>query len=120
MKQKKYALKKLLIKAIGILLASATSIYIGEVAQVRQWAIPFIMLTIYIIQKVILELYKKPSILLQPQKECYTSDFAMVGVGCVEGNNPQTQDEILRKRMELFHQEYSLEQQMYLQQKERE
>lgn len=113
--QKNDILKNMSIETTGILLASIVSLHICNITNVSQWIIPFSIVAIHSLIKLVFILCRRDSKYpYVPSKEINVTRNSECKC------RPQEHREILKKRMELFHQEYSLEQQLYLQQKEKE
>lgn len=113
--QKNDILKNMSIETTGILLASIVSLHICNITNVSQWIIPFSIVAIHTLIKLVFILCRRDSkCSYVPSKEINVTRNSECKC------RPQEHREILKKRMELFHQEYSLEQQLYLQQKEKE
>lgn len=113
--QKNDILKNMSIETTGILLASIVSLHICNITNVSQWIIPFSIVAIHTLIKLVFILCRRDS------KYPYVPSKEINVIRNSECKcRPQEHREILKKRMELFHQEYSLEQQLYLQQKEKE
>lgn len=126
MKQKQHIFQSLAIEVTMVLMASIISFPIGNVLEVQLATLPFVMGACYVILKliylicislsahlidIISLLYPKPTQSSQQTKD----DCAFANISSSIDNN-----DILTKRMELFHCEYQYEEQQYLQQKERE
>ena len=110
MKQKQDILHSLIIEVTMVLLASMIAFQVCNMLGIRMSLIPLVMVIGYVIQKllhhlcIILARYLVDAIPPQPLAYSPTS------------NN----EEVQKKRLELFHYEYQREQQQYQWQKERE
>lgn len=103
------------VEIIGILLSSGLSLFICKVAEMSQWVFPIVFALIYAVMKLTFRFCRK--------KNTNSHDMNLTSITIT--NTPKTivsqsKEDILRKRMELFYHEYNLEQQQYLQQKEKE
>lgn len=113
--QKNDILRNMSIETTGILLASIVSLHICNITNVSQWIIPFLIVAIHSLVKLVFILCRRDSKCpYVPSREINVTRNSECKC------RPQEHREILKKRMELFHQEYNLEQQLYLQQKENE
>lgn len=114
MKQNHY-IRTMAIEVTGIILVSGLSLFICKVAEFAQWGHPIVFAFFYAVLKLMLMYFHKCQRHLSNKtlEEVYDTDNS-------PQSTAQSKEEILRKRMELFHHEYNLEQQEYLQQKEKE
>lgn len=114
MKQNHY-IRTMAIEATGIILVSGLSLFICKVAEFAQWGYPIVFAFFYAVLKLMLMYFHKSQKHLSNKASEVVNDTDKS-----PQSTAQSKEEILRKRMELFHHEYNLEQQEHLQQKEKE
>lgn len=125
MRQKQHIFQSLTIEMITVLLASILSFPLSDAISVQLKFLPFVMVACYVVLKLVYhlcvsisshiisfisQLYHRPT-----HSESNNKDYTSENSPSMIGDN-----DILMKRMELFHYEYKHEEQQYLQQKERE
>lgn len=124
MKQKQDILHSLIIEVTMVLLASMIAFQVCNMLGIRMSLIPLVMVIGYVIQKllhhlcIILARYLVDAIppsLLISVKKCVSKKTQPLAYSPTSNN-----EEVQKKRLELFHYEYQREQQQYQWQKERE
>lgn len=125
MKQRQHTFQTLAIEVVTVLLASIISFPLSDTIGVQLSFLPFVMVACYVALKfiyhiciflsahiiAIVALLQQNSTSNKQPKEKY----AFANTSSATGNN-----DVLMKRMELFHYEYLHEERQYLQQKEKE
>lgn len=126
MKQRQHTFQALAIEVVTVLLASIISFPLSDVIGVQLSFLPFVMVACYVALKfiyyiciflsahiiAIVALLRQNSILSNKQTK---GKYAFANTSSATDNN-----DVLMKRMELFHYEYQHEERQYLQQKEKE
>ena len=126
MKQRQHTFQALAIEVVTVLLASIISFPLSDVIGVQLSFLPFVMVAYYVALKfiyyiciflsahiiAIVALLRQNSILSNKQTK---GKYAFANTSSATDNN-----DVLMKRMELFHYEYQHEERQYLQQKEKE
>lgn len=125
MSQKQHNFQSLTIEMITVLLASILSFPLSDVISAQIKFLPFVMVACYVVLKLVYhlcvfisahiiffisQLHHRPTQSKSNNKDC-TSEHTPSIIG---------DNDILMKRMVLFHYEYKHEEQQYLQQKEKE
>lgn len=126
MKQRQHTFQALAIEVVTVLLASIISFPLSDVIGVQLSFLPFVMAACYVALKFIyhiciflsahiialVALLRQNSI---PSNKQTKEEYAFANTSSATDNN-----DVLMKRMELFHYEYQYEEQQYLHQKEKE
>ena len=126
MKQRQHTFQTLAIEVVTVLLASIISFPVSDTIGVQLSFIPFVMVACYVALKfiyhiciflsahiiAIVALLRQNSMLSNKQTK---EEYAFANTSSATDNN-----DVLMKRMELFHYEYQHEERQYLQQKEKE
>lgn len=126
MKQRQHTFQTLAIEVVTVLLASIISFPLSDTIGVQLSFIPFVMVACYVALKfiyhiciflsahiiAIVALLRQNSMLSNKQTK---EEYAFANTSSATDNN-----DVLMKRMELFHYEYQHEERQYLQQKEKE
>ena len=125
MSKKQYTLQKLTIELVSVLLASLVAFRICEMLSIKLAYLPLVLVCCYIVLKLLYNLsiimvgYVMrliPIIYKREHTPVLTTNMgAVTEYGSSENNN-----EVLKKRMELFHYEYQNEQQECAKRKEME
>ena len=126
MKQRQHTFQALAIEVVTVLLASIISFPLSDVIGVQLSFLPFVMVACYVALKfiyhiciflsahiiAIVALLRQNSM---PSNKQTKEEYAFANTSSAIGSN-----DVLMKRMELFHYVYQHEEQQYLQQKEKE
>lgn len=125
MSKKQYTLQKLTIELVSVLLASLVAFRICEMLSIKLAYLPIVLVGCYIVLKLLYSLsiimvgYVMKLIPIiykgEPRPILSTNMGTVAEYGSSEKNN-----DVLKKRMELFHYEYQSEQQEYAKRKEQE
>lgn len=126
MKQKRYIFHSMTIEMVTVLLASIISFPLSDAIGVQLSAVPFVMAGSYVVLK--LSYYLCISVSSHviaftsaiSQKASENSLQAQEDTTVADTLSNANKEDILMKRMELFHYEYQHEQQQYRQRKEKE
>ena len=116
MKQNKNSIRPAIIEALIILISSMLTLLLREVLGMMTYIIPITLLVVFILLKVF---YRKGTSWIHRHA---TSKESVVNLSTKseQSEHPLSKAEVQKKRMELFHHEFQLEQQSYLLQKEKE
>ena len=116
MKQNKNSIRPAIIEALIILTTSMLTLLLREVPGMMTYIIPITLLVVFILLKVF---YRKGTSWIHRHA---TSKESVVNLSTKseQSEHPLSKAEVQKKRMELFHHEFQLEQQSYLLQKEKE
>lgn len=126
MSHRRYVFFALVIQVITILLASVISIQVCETLCISQLALPLVLGGMYILLRLLHYLgistvgYILGGVLSEYQIEVAQNLLEPGSTQTKEGGQVSDSDDLMKKRMELFHFEYQQEQQQFLSQKERE
>ena len=125
MSKKQYTLQKLTIELVSVLLASLVAFRICEMLSIKLAYLPLVLVGCYIVLKLLYNfsiimvgcvMKLIPIIYKEEPRPIMTTNIGTVAeYGSSEKNN-----DVLKKRMELFHYEYQSEQQEYAKRKEME
>lgn len=125
MSRKQYTLQKLTIELVSVLLASLVAFRVCDILSIKLAYLPLVLVASYIVLKllyslsIIMEGYVMKLIPIiykgEPRPILTTNMGNVAEYGSSEKNN-----DVLKKRMELFHYEYQSEQQEYAKRKEME
>lgn len=116
MKQNKYSILPAIIEALIILTTSMLTLLLREVPGMMTYIIPITLLAVYILLKFF---YRKGTSWIHRHATSKGS-VANLSTEIERFDHPLGKAEVQKKRMELFHHEFQLEQQSYLLQKEKE
>lgn len=116
MKQNKYSIRPAIIEALIILTTSMLTLLLREVPSMMTYIIPITLLAVYILLKFF---YRKGTSWIHRHATSKES-VANLSTESEQSEHPLGKAEVQKKRMELFHHEFQLEQQSYLLQKEKE
>ena len=116
MKQKKYSIRPAIIEALIILISSMLTLLLREVSGMMTYIIPITLLVVYVLLKFFYHKWTSWIHWHTPFKE----SVANLSTKSEHSEHPLGKAEVQKKRMELFHHEFQLEQQSYLLQKEKE
>lgn len=116
MKQNKYSILPAIIEALIILTTSMLTLLLREVPGMMTYIIPITLLVVYILLKFF---YRKGTSWIHRHATSKGS-VANLSTESEQSEHPLGKAEVQKKRMELFHHEFQLEQQSYLLQKEKE
>ena len=116
MKQNKYSIRPAIIEALIILTTSMLTLLLREVLGMMTYIIPITLLVVFILLKVF---YRKGTSWIHRHATSKES-VANLSTKSEQSEHPLGKAEVQKKRMELFHHEFQLEQQSYLLQKEKE
>ena len=115
MKQNKYSIRPAIIEALIILTTSMLTLLLREVPGMMTYIIPITLLVVFILLKVF---YRKGTSWIHRHTTSKES-VANLSTKSEQSEHPLGKAEVQKKRMELFHHEFQLEQQSYLLQKEK-
>ena len=125
MSKKQYTLQKLTIELVSVLLASLVAFRICDMLSIKLAYLPLVLVGCYIVLKILYSfsiimvgyvMKLIPIIYKEEPKAILTTNMGAVAKYGSSGKN----DDVLKKRMELFHYEYQSEQQKYAKRKEME
>ena len=116
MKQNKNSIRPAIIEALIILISSMLTLLLREVLGMMTYIIPITLLVVFILLKVF---YRKGTSWIHRHATSKES-VANLSTKSEQSEHPLSKAEVQKKRMELFHHEFQLEQQSYLLQKEKE
>ena len=125
MSMKQYTLQKLTIELVSVLLASLVAFRVCDMLLIQLAYLPLVLVGCYIVLKILYSfsiimvgyvMKLIPIIYKEEPKAILTTNMGAVAKYGTSGKN----DDVLKKRMELFHYEYQSEQQEYAKRKELE
>lgn len=123
MKQKRHIFHSMTIETVIVLLASIISFPLSDTIGVQLSAVPFVMVGSYVVIKLSYYLCISVSshiIAVTSQKAAEYSQQIQEDSTIANASSTTEKEDILMKRIELFHYEYQHEQQKYRRQKEKE
>lgn len=116
MKQNKYSIRPTIVEAVIILFTSLTTLLLRDILGTIICIIPITLLGTFILLKIFFHKVLSWTNLHSSSKE----SIANLNREEKHSEHPLGKAEVQKKRMELFHHEFQLEQQSYLLQKEKE